>query len=68
MFQNIGPIDWLIIAALVLIFFRADRITEIAKTLGRSISEFKKGLREGEHDLKKHDEDKDSGDKKTPEK
>ena len=68
MFQNIGPIDWLIIAALVLIFFRADRITDIARTLGRSISEFKKGLKDGENDLKKHIEDKDAGDKKTPEK
>ena len=64
MFQNIGPIDWLIIAALVLIFFRADRITDIARTLGRSISEFKKGLREGEDDLKKHIDDKDTPEKK----
>ena len=58
MFQNIGPIDWLIIVALALVFFRADRITEIAKTLGRSISEFKKGMREGEDDLKKNEKDK----------
>ena len=58
MFQNIGPIDWLIIVALALVFFRADRITEIAKTLGRSISEFKKGMREGENDLKKNEKDK----------
>ena len=58
MFQNIGPIDWLIIAALALIFFRADRITEVARTLGRSISEFKRGLREGEDDLKKKPDEK----------
>ena len=60
MFQNIGPIDWLVIAALVLIFFRAEKITEVARTLGRSISEFKKGFREGEDDIKKKPEDKDS--------
>ena len=52
MFQNIGPIDWLILIALVLLFFRADRVTEIARSLGRSISEFKKGMREGDEDKK----------------
>ena len=50
MFQNIGPIDWLIIVALALVFFRADRVTEIARALGRSISEFKKGIKEGDDD------------------
>ena len=57
MFQNIGLMDWLIIAALVLIFFRAERISEVARTLGRSISEFKKGLKEGEDDTKKDDKE-----------
>ncbi len=59
MFQNIGPMDWLIIIALVLIFFRADRVGEIARQLGRSISEFKKGMREGEDELKKTPGDND---------
>ena len=58
MFQNIGITDWLIIAALLLIFFRAEKITEVARSLGRSIAEFKKGLREGEAELKKDDKDK----------
>ncbi len=55
MFQNIGPIDWLILIALVLLFFRADRVTEIARQLGRSISEFKKGMR-GEDDKDKKED------------
>ncbi len=58
MFQNIGVTDWLIIAFLLLIFFGADRITDIARSLGRSIAEFKKGMREGEEELKKDDKDK----------
>ena len=57
MFQNIGMADWLIIAFLILIFFKADRITEVARSLGRSISEFKKGMRDGEEDLKKDDKE-----------
>ena len=60
MFQNIGAVDWLIIIALLLIFFRAERITEIARSLGRSIAEFKKGLREGEEEKK----DSSEGDKR----
>ena len=64
MFQNIGPIDWLIIIALALIFFRSERITEMARALGRSISEFKKGLREGEEDKKQEDKDRGEIDKK----
>ncbi len=60
MFQNIGPIDWLIIAALALLIFRAERVSEIARQLGRSISEFKKGMRESEDEIKKIPEDKDN--------
>ena len=52
MFSNIGPIDWLIILALALVFFRAEKVTEIARALGRSISEFKKGMKEGDPDDK----------------
>lgn len=68
MFQNIGFWDWVIILGIVLIFF-GGRLPDLAKSLGKSISLFKKGLKEGEDELKKSIEDQnnssDSQDKPT---
>ena len=58
MFQNIGITDWVIILAIVLILFGGKRLPELAKSLGKSISAFKKGVKEGEDELKKTLEDK----------
>ena len=65
MFQNIGIMDWVIILLIVLVLFGGKRLPELAKSLGRSISAFKKGVKEGEDELKKSLEDKsDSSEKK----
>lgn len=53
MFQNIGMTDWMIILMIVLIFFGGKRLPELARSMGKSISEFKKAVREGQEDLKK---------------
>ena len=53
MFQNIGFADWGIILLIVLVLFGGKRLPELAKSLGGSISSFKKGLREGEEEILK---------------
>ena len=41
-----GP-ELLIVAAVVLLLFGAKKLPDLARSLGRSSSEFKKGMREG---------------------
>jgi len=53
MFQNMGIWDWIIILAIVLIFFGGDRLPELARSLGKSISSFKRGIKEGEEEFKR---------------
>lgn len=66
MFQNMGVWDWGIILVLVLVLFGGKRLPELARSLGKSISEFKKGIREGEQEIKQALEDKkDDQDKKA---
>jgi sec-independent protein translocase protein TatA len=60
--QNIGGLEWLLILLAVLLLFGASRIPQLARSLGKSASEFKKGLKEGQEEEaaeEKEDEDKD---------
>ncbi len=43
-----GGTEWLIIAGVVVLLFGAKKLPELARSLGRSSREFKKGLQEGE--------------------
>ena len=66
MFENIGFGELLIILLVILIFFGAKKIPEIARGFGKGISEFKKGLKDIENDIKVPDEKpNNSGSKKT---
>ncbi|MDP9343680.1 MAG: twin-arginine translocase TatA/TatE family subunit [Actinomycetota bacterium] len=47
LFETLGLGEILIILAAVLLLFGAKRLPEIARSLGRSSNEFKKGLKEG---------------------
>lgn len=58
MFGKIGVPELLIILLLVLVLFGAKRVPELARSLGRSILEFKKGLESVE---KKPDPPKNDG-------
>ncbi|MBX3141965.1 MAG: twin-arginine translocase TatA/TatE family subunit [Trueperaceae bacterium] len=61
---RIGPIgipELLIILALVLLIFGPKRLPEMAKGLGQSVREFRKGLRDMKKDL-----DDESDDGRTP--
>ena len=51
MFGNIGSPELLVILLIVLLLFGAKRLPEIARGLGKSLSEFKKGVKEIEHDV-----------------
>ncbi len=47
----IGSLGWteiLLIAAIILLLFGARRVPDLARSLGKSLSEFKKGRTEGE--------------------
>jgi sec-independent protein translocase protein TatA len=59
MFGGIGVQELLLILLIILILFGAKRIPEIARGLGKSVSEFKKGMREIEDEVKSEgDKDK----------
>ena len=47
-----GGMEWVLIAAVVLLLFGGKKIPELMKGLGKGISEFKKGKNEINKDLK----------------
>jgi len=49
--QNIGFPELLVILLIVLLLFGAARLPEIARSVGKSIHAFKKGIKEIEHDV-----------------
>ncbi len=59
---GLGYQELLIILVIVLILFGANRLPELARSLGSSMKEFKKGVNEGKDDTtaaaKKDDEKK----------
>ncbi len=48
-----GGWEWIIIIVLVLVFFGAKKIPELARGLGRGIREFKDATREIKNDIDK---------------
>lgn len=46
--QNIGPTQLIIVLVIVLILFGSNKLPDLARSLGRSLGEFKKGRDEGE--------------------
>ena len=60
MFGSLGLPELLVIFLVVLLVFGAGRLPEVGRSLGKAISEFKKGMQEGTEEKK----DKSSEDKK----
>ncbi|HEX6207460.1 MAG TPA: twin-arginine translocase TatA/TatE family subunit [Actinomycetota bacterium] len=60
--------ELIIILVVVLLLFGAKRLPEMARSLGRSTKEFKKGLDEEaeEEELREADESRPAGDPPTP--
>ena len=61
--KNLGMPELIIILVVVILLFGAKKLPDLARSLGRSLNEFKKGKDEGtksepETDVKKPDEQK----------
>ncbi len=46
--SNMGMGEWLIILFIVLLLFGGAKLPSLARSLGSSVNEFKKGVKEGE--------------------
>ena len=57
MFGNLGAVEIILILLVVLILFGAKKIPELAKGLGKGMSEFKKGVKDVEDEIKSADKD-----------
>lgn len=51
MFGRIGPVEIILVLVVLLLLFGAKRIPEIARSLGKSLSQFKRGLRDADIDV-----------------
>ena len=47
--MSFGP-EWFIVLGVIVLLFGAKKLPELARSLGRSTSEFKKGIKEGSTD------------------
>jgi len=56
MFGGFGIQEILLILLIILLLFGAKRLPEIARGMGKSIKEFKKGVKDIEEDIKKEDD------------
>jgi sec-independent protein translocase protein TatA len=50
MLRSVGPFELIIILTIVLLLFGVGRVSRVGKELGTAISEFRKGLSEGNED------------------
>lgn len=46
-----GMMEWLVVLAVILLLFGASRIPALARSLGKSVTELKKGLKEGAEEI-----------------
>ncbi|MCA9983287.1 MAG: twin-arginine translocase TatA/TatE family subunit [Anaerolineales bacterium] len=56
---GLGTTELLIILVLVIVLFGVGRISKIGNELGKGISGFRQGLREGQDEFKEKDPDSD---------
>ncbi len=57
MFNNPGPIGLLLIAVVILVLFGRGKISSLMGEVGKGITSFKKGIKEGKEELNKAEED-----------
>ncbi len=46
---SIGP-EWIVVLVVIVLLFGARKLPELARSIGKSTSEFKKGMKEGSDD------------------
>lgn len=49
----VGPQEWMIILLIIILLFGSSKVPELARSIGKTKSEFKKGLEEGEEEEEK---------------
>lgn len=57
MFGNLGAGEIILILLVILILFGVKKIPELARGIGKGMSEFKKGLKDVEDEIKTADKD-----------
>jgi len=69
LFQNIGPLEIVLIVFVVLLLFGARRIGDLGRGLGEGIKNFRSAMKEGSDDSdaasRKKDDDASSGGAKS---
>lgn len=55
MFGNLGAGEIILIVLVILLLFGAKKIPELARGIGKGMSEFKKGLKDVESEIKSAD-------------
>jgi sec-independent protein translocase protein TatA len=55
MFGNLGAGEIILIVLVILLLFGAKKIPELARGIGKGMSEFKKGLKDVENEIKSAD-------------
>jgi sec-independent protein translocase protein TatA len=56
MLNNIGPAGFIIIAIVVLVLFGRGKVAGLMGEVGKGISSFKKGLKDGTEEIEKQDD------------
>ena len=64
MFGNLGAGEIILIVLVVLLLFGAKKIPELARGIGKGMSEFKKGIKDVETEIKSADTDAKKVDEK----
>ena len=61
MFGNLGAGEIILIVLVVLLLFGAKKIPELARSIGKGMSEFKKGVKDVENEIKSTDNETKKG-------
>ena len=64
MFGNLGAGEIILIVLVVLLLFGAKKIPELARGIGKGMSEFKKGVKDVENEIKSTDNETKKVDEK----
>jgi len=52
---NVPPVGWLLIAVVVLVLFGRGKISSLMGEVGKGITSFRKGIKQGERELEETD-------------